>query len=148
MSHRTGSRHELGDMENIENQRFRCPNVLFQPSCSGERSSGIHDTIPQSIMKCGVDVDIESGASGALLLLVPSPSSLVAQTGGFAGKWAGIAPLEIKLHSDPFNFNNVLAMRVGRVHAWSLDTFPIEVDQPSEKWANMAEFSTKFYDAP
>merc|ERR1711876_7886 len=37
-------------------ERFRCPEVLFQPSLVGKEASGIHDTTFQSIMKCDVDI--------------------------------------------------------------------------------------------
>ena len=37
-------------------ERFRCPEVLFQPSFTGMEASGIHDTSFQSIMKCDVDI--------------------------------------------------------------------------------------------
>merc|ERR1712154_411217 len=37
-------------------ERFRCPEVLFQPSFIGKEASGIHDTTFQSIMKCDVDI--------------------------------------------------------------------------------------------
>merc|ERR1712194_182357 len=37
-------------------ERFRCPEVLFQPSFIGKEASGIHDTTFQSIMKTDVDI--------------------------------------------------------------------------------------------
>jgi len=40
----------------IDSERFRCPEVLFQPSLFGKEASGIHDATFQSIMKCDVDV--------------------------------------------------------------------------------------------
>merc|ERR1711939_569957 len=40
----------------VGNQRFRCPEVLFQPSLIGKEASGIHETTFNSIMKCDVDV--------------------------------------------------------------------------------------------
>lgn len=40
----------------IGNERFRCPEVLFQPSLLGLESRGIHETAFDSIMKCDVDV--------------------------------------------------------------------------------------------
>ena len=35
----------------IGSERFRCPEVLFQPSMMGLESSGIHETTFNSIMK-------------------------------------------------------------------------------------------------
>ena len=40
----------------IGNERFRCPEVLFQPSFIGKEASGIHDCTFQTIMKCDVDI--------------------------------------------------------------------------------------------
>ena len=40
----------------IGNERFRCPEVLFNPSMIGMESVGIHDTTFNSIMKCDVDI--------------------------------------------------------------------------------------------
>ena len=37
-------------------ERFRCPEVLFQPSFVGKEADGIHETTFQSIMKCDVDI--------------------------------------------------------------------------------------------
>jgi len=45
-----------GNIITVGTERFRCPEVLFQPSLVGKESSGIHDTSFQSIMKCDVDI--------------------------------------------------------------------------------------------
>jgi actin beta/gamma 1 len=45
-----------GNIITVGAERFRCPEVLFQPSFIGKEASGIHDTTFQSIMKCDVDV--------------------------------------------------------------------------------------------
>uniref|UniRef100_A0A2K6PSH4 Actin n=1 Tax=Rhinopithecus roxellana TaxID=61622 RepID=A0A2K6PSH4_RHIRO len=45
-----------GRVITIGNERFRCPEALFQPSFLGMESCGIHETIFNSIMKCEVDI--------------------------------------------------------------------------------------------
>jgi actin-related protein len=45
-----------GNVITIGNERFRCPEVLFQPSFIGKEAAGIHDTTFQTIMKCDVDI--------------------------------------------------------------------------------------------
>jgi len=45
-----------GNLITLGSERFRCPEVLFQPSFVGKEASGIHDTTFQSIMKCDVDI--------------------------------------------------------------------------------------------
>ncbi|VDM36633.1 unnamed protein product [Toxocara canis] len=40
----------------IGNERFRCPEVLFQPAFIGKEDRGIHETTYFSIMNCDVDI--------------------------------------------------------------------------------------------
>jgi actin beta/gamma 1 len=49
-------RGEDGNVITVGNQRFRCPEVLFQPSFIGKEAPGIHDCTFQTIMKCDVDI--------------------------------------------------------------------------------------------
>jgi len=55
-----------GNLVTVGNERFRCPEVLFQPSFVGKEASGIHDTLYQSIMRC--DVDIRRSLYGNVVL--------------------------------------------------------------------------------
>jgi len=50
--------YELPDGSTIAvgSERFRCPEVLFQPSLLGKEALGIHDTVFRSIMKGDVDI--------------------------------------------------------------------------------------------
>jgi actin-related protein len=45
-----------GNIVTIASERFRAPEVLFQPSLIGLEQSGIHTLTFQSIMKCDVDI--------------------------------------------------------------------------------------------
>ena len=45
-----------GNIITVGAERFRCPEVLFQPSMIGKEAAGVHDTTFQSIMKCDVDI--------------------------------------------------------------------------------------------
>merc|ERR1711870_222953 len=45
-----------GNIITVGSERFRCPEVLSQPSLVGKEASGVHDTTFQSIMKCDVDI--------------------------------------------------------------------------------------------
>jgi actin beta/gamma 1 len=45
-----------GNVIVIGNERFRCPEVLFQPSLVGKEASGVHDCTFQTVMKCDVDI--------------------------------------------------------------------------------------------
>jgi len=55
-----------GQQIDIGNERFRCPEVLFQPSLLGLESPAIHECIYNSIMRC--DVDIQKDLSENIVL--------------------------------------------------------------------------------
>ena len=57
-----------GQVITIGNERFRCPEVLFNPAMVGmeSRHGGIHETTYNSIMKC--DVDIRKDLYGNIVL--------------------------------------------------------------------------------
>ena len=50
--------YQLPDGRNIKvgSQRFRCPEVLFDPSLVGKEADGIHQTTYDTIMKCDIDL--------------------------------------------------------------------------------------------
>ena len=45
-----------GSMVTLGNERFRCPELLFQPGYIGKELDGIHETTFKSIMKCDIDI--------------------------------------------------------------------------------------------
>ena len=45
-----------GAVITIGNERFRCPEVLFQPSFIGAESHGLHERLYNNIMKCDIDI--------------------------------------------------------------------------------------------
>jgi actin-related protein len=45
-----------GQIITVGSERFRCPEVLFQPSLIGMEQEGVHQLTYQSIMKCDVDI--------------------------------------------------------------------------------------------
>merc|ERR1711935_102899 len=45
-----------GNIIVIGNERFRCPEVLFQPNLTGLELDGIADSTFQTIMKCDIDI--------------------------------------------------------------------------------------------
>ena len=52
----TPLKRALVDTITIGNERFRCPEALFQPSLLGMESAGIHEMCYDSIMKCNPDL--------------------------------------------------------------------------------------------
>ncbi|XP_050566950.1 actin, alpha cardiac muscle 1 isoform X2 [Cygnus atratus] len=55
-----------GQVITIGNERFRCPETLFQPSFVGMESAGIHETTYNSIMKCDIDIRKDLYANNVL----------------------------------------------------------------------------------
>jgi len=45
-----------GQVITIGNERFRCPEALFQPSFLGKKTMGIHNITYNSIMECDNDI--------------------------------------------------------------------------------------------
>lgn len=45
-----------GQSIRVANERFRCPEVLFNPSMLGMDIVGIHESIYNCIRKCDVDI--------------------------------------------------------------------------------------------
>ena len=45
-----------GQIISIGSERFRCPEVLFQPSIIGREQDGLHKLTFDSIMRCDVDI--------------------------------------------------------------------------------------------
>merc|ERR1712188_175924 len=55
-----------GQVITVGNERFRCPEVLFQPSLIGKECEGVHKTTFESIQKC--DIDIRKDLYGNIVL--------------------------------------------------------------------------------
>merc|ERR1712066_746787 len=55
-----------GQVITIGNERFRCPETLFQPSFIGMESTGVHEATYNSIMKCDIDIRKDLYANNVL----------------------------------------------------------------------------------
>jgi actin-related protein len=55
-----------GNIIALGNERFRCPEALFQPNFFGSESAGIHELTFNSIRKC--DIDIQKHMYGHIVL--------------------------------------------------------------------------------
>jgi len=57
-SHACEKNYELPDGRKIliGNERFRCPEILFNPQLAGFELEGVHKYCHDSVMKCDVDV--------------------------------------------------------------------------------------------
>jgi len=100
-----------GQIITIGNERFCCPEALFQPSLLGLESKGIHKSIHDSIMKCDVNIRKElssnivmSGGttmfpgvvdrlSKELAVMMPSPFKIIAPPERKYSVWIGCSIL-------------------------------------------------------
>ncbi|KAL9644793.1 hypothetical protein ABK040_012447 [Willaertia magna] len=45
-----------GNVVTVGNERFRCPEVLFQPNLIGMEAPGLHEIVLESIERCDIDI--------------------------------------------------------------------------------------------
>ena len=45
-----------GNVITLGNERFRCPEIMFQPSLIGKEVKGVHECVFQTITKCDIDL--------------------------------------------------------------------------------------------
>ena len=109
-----------GQVITIGNERFRCPEALFQPAFIGLESAGVHETMYNSIMKCNVDLRKDLYANIVL-------SGGTTMFPGFADRMQK----EITALAPPTTKIKIIAPPEGKVSAWiggsilaSLPTFP------------------------
>jgi actin beta/gamma 1 len=97
--------YELPDgcIINIGSERFRCPEVLFQPSLIGKEAVGIHECTFQTIMKCDVDIRrdlyaniVMSGGTTMFPFIAERMSKELTQLAPSAMKIKVVAPPERK----------------------------------------------------
>ncbi len=83
-----------GQVITIGNERFRCPEALFQPSLFSSEEAGIHQTVYNSIMRCDVDIRKELFANVVV-------SGACSMFNGFADRLAkeltALAPASMKV---------------------------------------------------
>ena len=90
-----------GNRITVGNERFRCPEVLFQPSfITGKGSSGIQDCVFQTIMKCDEDILKELFAN---IVLAGGSTMLAGITARLAKELTILAPptMQIKVIAPP-----------------------------------------------
>mmetsp|Transcript_36985 Transcript_36985/g.59870 ORF Transcript_36985/g.59870 Transcript_36985/m.59870 type:complete len:377 (+) Transcript_36985:183-1313(+) len=119
-----------GQVITVGNERFRCPEVLFDPSVVGmERGTGIHEATYRSIMKC--DVDVRKDLFGNLVL---------------SGGTSMFKGLPERLHKEmvamaPANVKVKVAAPVERKYSvWIGGSILASLASFSQMWLNKAEY--------
>ncbi|KAH0679612.1 hypothetical protein KY285_020397 [Solanum tuberosum] len=118
-----------GQIVTIGAERFRCPEVLFQPSLIGMEAAGIHETTYSSIMKC--DVDIRRDLYGNVVLSGGS-TMFPGITDRMSKEITALAPssMKIKVVAPP---ERKYSVWIGGSILASLSTF-------QQMWITKAEF--------
>ncbi|CAL5374385.1 unnamed protein product [Camellia sinensis] len=112
-----------GQVITIGAERFRCPEVLFQPSLIGMETAGIHETTYNSIMKCDVDIRkdlygniVLSGGSTMFPGIADRMSKEITALAPSSMKIKVVAPPERKREVSGTFFNRWLKMEVMPQH--------------------------------
>merc|ERR1712188_342766 len=118
-----------GQVITIGNERFRCPEALFQPSFLGMESTGVHELTYNSIMKC--DVDIRKELYGNIVL-----SGGTTMYNGIADRMqkeiTALAPSSIKIR--------VIAPAERRFSVWIGGSILSSLSSFQTLWVTKAEF--------
>mmetsp|Transcript_6584 Transcript_6584/g.10247 ORF Transcript_6584/g.10247 Transcript_6584/m.10247 type:complete len:377 (-) Transcript_6584:273-1403(-) len=119
-----------GQVITVGSERFRCPEVLFDPSMIGmERGRGIHETTHSSIMKC--DVDIRKELFGNIVL-----SGGTSMFNGLSDRLhkeiAALAPSNIKV--------KIAAPAERKYSVWIGGSILASLASFSQMWLNKAEY--------
>merc|ERR1719378_1429454 len=113
-----------GQVITIGNERFRCPEALFQPSFLGMESCGIHETTYNSIMKCDVDIRKDLYANTVL-------SGGTTMFPGIADRMqkeiTALAPSTMKIETNTNNWYQL-------VHFQNRDTATIYMEQDGNEY--------------
>ena len=118
-----------GQVITIGNERFRCPEVLFQPSMIGKESAGIHDALYQSIMKC--DVDIRKDLYGSIVLAGGS-TMFPGIKERLTKEITALAPATMKI--------KVVAQPERKYSAWIGGSILASSAEFKERWISKAEY--------
>lgn len=83
-----------GQVITLGNERFRCPEAMFQPSFLGMESTGIHETTYNSIMRSDMDIRKDLYAN----IVLSGGSTMFAGIGDRIQKEIGaLAPASMKI---------------------------------------------------
>ena len=108
-----------GRVITIGNERFRCPEAMFQPSFLGVESAGIHETTYNSIMKCDEDTRKELCAN---IVLTGGSTMFQGIAERIQKEITSLAPAEkVKIIAPPID--RKLSAWIGGSILASLDTF-------------------------
>jgi actin beta/gamma 1 len=118
-----------GNVIVIGNERFRCPEVLFQPSFIGKEALGIHDCTFQAITKC--DASIHNDLYGSIVL--SGGTTMLPGIGERMTK-------EITALAPPTMKINVVAIPERKFSAWIGGSIVSSLHTFQQMWISKAEY--------
>ena len=124
-------RYELpdGNAITIGNERFKCPETLFQPAFMDMESAGIHETAYNSIMKCDVEIHKDMFANIVL--------------SGGSTMFPGIAERmqkEISALAPPTMQTKIIAPPDRKYSAWIGGSILASLSTFQQMWISKAEY--------
>jgi len=118
-----------GQVITIGNERFRCPETLFQPSFIGMEQAGVHESTYNSILKCDVDIrkDLYNNIvlSGGTTMFAGIADRMTAEV-------ASLAPQAIKV--------KVVAPPERKYSVWIGGSILASLSTFQQMWISKAEF--------
>ena len=118
-----------GNVIAVGSERFRTPEVLFQPSLVGKEAHGIHDCVFQTIMRCDVDIRRDLFAS----VVLSGGSTMFRGVGArMARELAALAPPKTKV--------GIVAPPGRRYSAWIGGSILAYLSTFQQMWISKAEY--------
>ena len=118
-----------GRVVTIGNERFRCPEALFQPNFFGEKSVGIHETLVNSIMKCDVDIRKDLYAN---IVLSGGNTLFPGITDRMQKEMTALAPSNMKI--------NIIAPPERKYSVWIGGSILASLSTFQNKWISKQEY--------
>jgi actin-related protein len=118
-----------GNVITIGNERFRCPEVLFQPSFIDKEASGIHDTLFQTITKCDVDVRRDLFAN---IILSGGTTMFTGIAERLTKEIVALAPSTFVI--------KVVALPEGKYSAWTGGSILASLSTFQQMWISKSEY--------
>jgi len=123
-----------GNILTVNDERFRCPEILFQPSLIGLDSNGIHVAIFYSIMKCDVSVRRELYAN----IVLSGGTTLFPGINDRLGmEITSLAPHTMKV--------KIIAPPQRKYSAWTGGSLLASSDDFDERWVTKEEYAQDGY---
>ena len=119
-----------GDSMILGNERFRCPEALFQPSFFGNHSPGVHEMIYNSIMKCDADITLKNLFSN--VVLTGGSTMFPGMVERMQNELTSLAPLRTKV--------TIIAPPERRYSAWSAGSSMASLHSYPPLWIRKQEY--------